>query len=240
MNEYLSHDDLRAALPEQALEILDGRTRAEVLAHVEMCASCAEELEQFTETADALVHLAPGIEPPVGFESQVVERIRATAQGTPARRRRAPVLLGIAASFLLAFGIGWVAHAATSSNRAPATAIRGHVAERTLVDANGAVGAAYVYTGSPSWMFVTVSVPGAPTAVRCTVVDTNGQRQVLGTFALASGKGAWGTPLPVPFSSVRGIELSTRTGGVVASLGQSNWSYTTSAGSHHYPISWGA
>ncbi|HEY8081065.1 MAG TPA: hypothetical protein VIE15_03165 [Acidimicrobiales bacterium] len=215
-----THAHLRAQVADQALGILDGRGRAELLAHVEQCPECADELESLTAAADALVRLAPGHEPPVGFESRAVDQMRAASPGHA--RRRAPLLAAVAASVLVAFGLGWTAHVASSR---PTTRVAaGQVAERDLAGSGHTVGAAYVYTGSPSWMFITVSLPGAPSAVRCTVVTTSGHRHVVGTFALASGRGVWGAPLPVSFTSVRSIELATANGTVVARLANGAWS----------------
>src|SRR6516165_824986 len=62
-------------LSELALGVLTGRERARVLAHVESCPRCAEELEQLSRTADAVVQVAPEAEPPLGFEVRLFERM---------------------------------------------------------------------------------------------------------------------------------------------------------------------
>jgi len=233
-DDISSHDQLESWLAEQSLGILDGRARAELLAHVESCASCATELEAYTQTADALVHLAPGIEPPVGFESRTLERMR--AQAAPARRR-APLLAAVAACVVLAFGLGWLTQFAIGSAPATPRVAVGHVAERGLLGGGRTVGAAYMYTGSPSWMFITVSLPGDPRAVRCTVLTSDGRRHMVGTFSLAAGHGAWGTPLSVSFASVRGIMLSTARGAPIAQLSHSAWSYAARAAARGVAIS---
>src|SRR5579872_5665273 len=68
----------RAELPELALGVLTGRDRARVLAHVESCPRCAEELEQLSRAADAVVQAAPAAEPPMGFEVRLFERMGMT------------------------------------------------------------------------------------------------------------------------------------------------------------------
>jgi len=73
-------DDYQQDLAELALGVLTGRQRAATLAHVDSCDHCAEELEQLSRTADAVVYVAPEEEPPVGFE------VRLRGRGRPRRR----------------------------------------------------------------------------------------------------------------------------------------------------------
>jgi hypothetical protein len=222
-NGIRSHDEYKADLAEHSLGILDGRARAELLAHVEGCEECAAEMAELTATVDALLHVPAGAEPPVGFESRVIERIRASRPAVIGRRRASPVLLSAAAAVVaLAFGVGWMLdHVTTTSS--PVQAV-GKMEQRSLQAAGHDVGLVYAYTGQPSWMFVTVDAPKAPSLVRCVVVTKSGQRDFVGTFALVGGKGDWGTALPVPLSSVRGIVLTTTSGTVVARLADTPWS----------------
>jgi hypothetical protein len=222
-NGIRSHDEYKADLAEHSLGILDGRARAELLAHVEGCEECAAEMAELTATVDALLHVPAGAEPPVGFESRVIERIRASRPAVIGRRRASPVLLSAAAAVVaLAFGVGWMLdHVTTTSS--PVQAV-GKMEQRSLQAAGHDVGLVYAYTGQPSWMFVTVDAPKAPSLVRCVVVTKSGQRDFVGTFALVGGKGDWGTALPVPLSSVRGIVLTTTNGTVVARLADTQWS----------------
>jgi hypothetical protein len=222
-SDIRSHDEYKADLAEHTLGILDGRARAELLAHVEGCEECAAEMAELTATVDALLHVPAGAEPPVGFESRVIERIRASRPAVIGRRRASPVLLSAAAAVVaLAFGVGWMLdHVTTTSS--PVQAV-GKMEQRSLQAAGHDVGLVYAYTGQPSWMFVTVDAPKAPSLVRCVVVTKSGQRDFVGTFALVGGKGDWGTALPVPLSSVRGIVLTTTNGTVVARLADTPWS----------------
>lgn len=64
-----------AHLEELALGVLGGRERAEALAHLAHCSTCAEREQQLSEVSDALVDLVPAGEPPVGFESRVLARV---------------------------------------------------------------------------------------------------------------------------------------------------------------------
>jgi len=61
---------------ELALGVLLGHERARILAHLDRCGKCQEDVRQLTVTADALLELLPGSEPPLGFESRVLALIR--------------------------------------------------------------------------------------------------------------------------------------------------------------------
>jgi hypothetical protein len=65
-------EDFERLGAELALGTLDGRERAEVLAHVEHCPNCRQELLLLSDIADRLVELTPSAEPPVGFETRVL------------------------------------------------------------------------------------------------------------------------------------------------------------------------
>ena len=81
-------------LPELALGVLTGRDRAQALAHVESCPRCAEELEQLSRAADAVVQVAPEVEPPMGFEMRLFERMGVADVRRPRRRRHGRAWVG--------------------------------------------------------------------------------------------------------------------------------------------------
>jgi hypothetical protein len=62
----------REIAAELALNVLPGRERVGVLAHLDRCAGCRDMVSALTATADRLVELLPGAEPPVGFEQRVM------------------------------------------------------------------------------------------------------------------------------------------------------------------------
>ena len=95
-------EDYADELAELALGVLTGRDRARVLAHVETCARCAEELETLSRTADSVLRAAPEMEPPLGFEVRLFERMGVT-DVAPRRRHRlrsrwVPAVVGVAAA----------------------------------------------------------------------------------------------------------------------------------------------
>ena len=119
-------EDTEASLAELALGILPGDERARMLAHLEGCERCQVEAERLTATADTLLHLAPEIEPPLGLEVRLFERLDVsvpTSESKVARKRiggslvrlshRGRVLVAAAATaaaIALGFGGGWLAN----------------------------------------------------------------------------------------------------------------------------------
>ena len=76
-----------------ALGIVEGEERGRALEHLAKCPDCRAEVEKFSEVADELLLLAPHREPPVGFESRVLERAAPGAQAqaaAPAAARARP------------------------------------------------------------------------------------------------------------------------------------------------------
>ena len=66
---------LSVALAELAAGILDRREEAALLDHLTSCPSCATEFDQLASAAKSLLLLVLEIEPPVGFESRLWDRI---------------------------------------------------------------------------------------------------------------------------------------------------------------------
>jgi hypothetical protein len=220
-----SHDDFQDELVEFALGILDGRARAALVDHVENCPECTERLHELSATADLLMYVPIGVEPPLGFESGIIERIR-QSQPLPTRwRPKGWQMLAAAAAVVVAsFGLGWSVDHGSSTPTTPVQAA-GSMKQRVLVANGHDVGTVYAYSGSPAWMFVTVDAHGAPVEVRCTVITTSGAHRYVGTFALASGRGSWGANLPVSFNAVRNVVLTSSSGAVVAQFNNSTWNY---------------
>ncbi|MGN9909707.1 zf-HC2 domain-containing protein [Phytohabitans sp. LJ34] len=109
MSEPPGCPEARELLPELATGALAGDERASALAHVEGCAACRRELAALSRAADALLLLAPPVEPPPGFEGGVLARLDADAGRAlgppasdanpagpaPARRQRRSLLAGV-------------------------------------------------------------------------------------------------------------------------------------------------
>jgi hypothetical protein len=226
-------DDHAENLAELALGILTGRARAATLAHVDSCPRCAEELEQLSHAADAVVSVAPEIEPPMGFEVRLFGRMGLTeapaAFEVPqsARKRalaqwssRLPrwVLASAAAVIALALGlgIGW----STGSSPNGGTPRQGPAGAEVAVGnltANGtSVGSVNTYGGSKPWMIVTLADSWSDGKVTCEVVTKDGVTHEVGSFTAKDGYGAWGAPLRVAPQDVQEAEVVSSTGKVIA------------------------
>ena len=202
-----------------ALGTLSGRQRAVVLQHLEGCARCGEEVEQLSLAADALLPLAPEINPPAGFEVRVFERmgIEMPSRGRSAISAPRRVALGIAAALIVlggAFGIGlWVERPPVSTSSSPPVA---RLFESDLTSANHYRGELYLAQGNPGWLFMTIRGLGTTGNVTCELVTAGGRHLTVGTFWLASGSANWASPLSVPAGTVRTASVVASDGTVLA------------------------
>jgi hypothetical protein len=200
--------DLSAEL---ALGILQGRERAEALAHLERCPACHEELLLMGDLADRIVSLTPSAEPPAGFETRVLAAIAPKAK--PARRR--PVALVLAAAVVAgAIGVGGWAIGRGS----------GHGAGTSP---SGVVTAAFVSNGEPvgqlvesrssyPWVYMAVDTDLGRSTVICELTESDGRVVKLGRFQLKGGSGQWGAAVPAGVTHVTGARLVDGAGVTVA------------------------
>ncbi len=208
-------------LAELALGILTGRERARVLSHVGSCPRCAEELEVLSRAADTVVLAAPEMEPTLGFEVRLFERMGVT--DVPRRRRRlrpsrwVPAVVGVAAvAAALALGLS------LASGPAPAPTGTAHAqGSRQVVTAdltaNGrTVGHVITVGGAKPWLSMTLDDSAARGTVHCVVVTKDGVRHDVGTFDARAGYGAWMAPLPVDPADVHTAEVVSPSGTVIA------------------------
>ena len=79
-------EETRELAADIALGIADGEERARALDHMADCPECRTRMERLSSVADELVLLAPGTEPPAGFEARAAENMR-DAPPRPAWRR---------------------------------------------------------------------------------------------------------------------------------------------------------
>jgi hypothetical protein len=201
-----------------ALGTLSGRERAIVLAHLEGCAQCSEEVEQLSLAADSLLPLAPEVNPPAGFEVRVFERmgIEVPSRGRPALSGPRRLVLGVAAAVVAvggAFGVGlWVDH-----SPAPAPAQAGPALfESDLTSANHYRGEIYLAQGHPGWLFMTVDGAGTTGYVTCRLETQSGVDITVGKFWLSAGTATWASALSVPAATVRTASVVTSDGTVLA------------------------
>lgn len=209
MNE-LTCSQLRDLDAEFALGVLPGEQRAAALAHLERCPDCREHIEQLTMVGDTLLDLVPGSEPPLGFETRVMQRLNPTR---PPRRRRL-ALVAAAAAIALVFGLGgWIA----GTRAQPTQTHRDHVLlEAAFTSGSGPVGTIYAYDGRRDWVYMWVRVSPDVDQVSCRLVRRGGGTVELGSFRLAKGRGYWAAPIRVDPLDVSRAEVVAADGAVLA------------------------
>lgn len=208
------------ALAELALGTLGGRERATVLEHVDNCHHCAAEVEDFSHALDALLSIAPAVEPPLGFEVRLFQRL---GLAPPHRRRRIPVrtrrmrnsLLAAAALIVAVAGFATGDLLATSS---PAkTQVAAAALDGVLRGAGGAtIGQVVVTTGSPAWLYMYVEGNHHAQKFWCEVRLKNGHSVELGSFWTGNQSASWSSKLNMPASEIAGARLVSDKGITVA------------------------
>jgi Putative zinc-finger len=179
-----------------ALGIVEGEERGRALQHLAECPDCRAEVEKYSEVADDLLLLAPHREPPVGFESRVLDEVLPAPQ--PKRRRRLRLVLAPAAAALAAAAIVLVIVA-------PDLRLASHY-RHTLDQANGKefesyalragdthAGTVFSYEGSPSWVHIDVDPAHRAGLTGAELVTDDGSQIPLGWFHLDSWGGSGGS-----------------------------------------------
>jgi hypothetical protein len=209
-------EQVRALAPELALGITGGDERATALGHLAECAECRRHVEALSTLGDELLLLAPTEEPPVGFETRVLERIHPPA---PRRRRRfAPVATAAAAAAAAAAvtaGAMWLGfredRELASSYRETLAAANGKYFDASKLSAPGGavVGNVYGYEGSPSWILVTVESARRPRTATydAQLITNSGDRVPLRSLHVSNGKGSGGEAIPIPLDQVAEVRL---------------------------------
>ena len=208
-------------LAELALGIATGRDRAETLAHVGSCPACQAEMEQLALAADAMLEVIPGVEPPLGFEVRLAERLRAgraPRQAAPVRwwsRRPSPALACLLAvlALVIGAGAGWLVrggHTPATGRASFGTGAGGSVSSRPLASGGHELGYVTVYSGAApgsGWLFMSLDVGSWSGAASCRIRLADGRDVVLGTFWLDHGYGAWGVSLAPGTGRIRSAEV---------------------------------
>lgn len=203
-------------LAELSLGTLTGRMRSEVLAHVECCAPCRAELEQLSVVSDALLQLAPRVQPPVGFELRLKERLQAPASRRPGRARRLGALCAAAVVMVvLGFGLGALVTPGGGVSRGRAGTA--NVTTANLTSRGRVLGEVMISAGRPAWVFMTINGRAWPPTVRCEVTLVGGRVETIGSFELSGEYGAWGAPLTSAARQVRSARLIAPDGTILAS-----------------------
>jgi hypothetical protein len=219
--------EVEGSLAELALGTLAGDERARVLDHLDHCPQCRAEVERQVATADALLQLAPGVEPPLGFESRLFSRlgiaepppVTAAHPGRVAQlslRSRAWVAAAaVTVAIGLGFGGGWLANPGATAT-GPTQPSGAATATATLTSGTRQVGTVSTYPGSPGWMLMTIHDGTVNGPVICQVGLADGRQVVVGSFSLDYGYGAWAVQLPNSTSPIRSARVVEPDGTVVA------------------------
>jgi hypothetical protein len=209
--------ETREVLPELAAGAATGPGRARALRHLAACVACRRELAALTTVADELLTLAPAVEPPAGFESAVLARLKA-AEVTPGRGRRGCGFLSAAAIAIAATIAACAALGATADDHRLAGAYR-----ETLRIANGTVltarpfttpdgiraGRVFVYQGKPSCVFVVVEYDGATGPYDVNLVTRDGKHLRLADVDVVRGEGSGGTAIDMTVDQIAAVRLSS-------------------------------
>ncbi len=204
-----------------ALGALGGRQRARVLTHVESCPGCADELEHMSRLSDTLVQVAPEIEPPLGFETRLFERMGVTPPASARRRRMrrwAPATVAavaaVAASLALGLGLS------LPSSTPPTVTARGGSHAARLVSAplleHGRTVGRVAIDGPNRWMSMMLADSSVRGTVDCVVVTRDGTAHHVGAFVAQAGYGAWIAPLHVNPADVTEAQVVSPSGTVIA------------------------
>jgi hypothetical protein len=205
---------MRDDLIEFALGTLSGRSRALVLDHLETCAHCTAESEALADAADTLLWLAPEAEPPLGFETRVIERFRGTGAGRQIDRRRRLSLFAVAALLVAVMGVGIGAVATQGGGNHPSATQRPMTGR--LVSDGHVLGDVTISAGSPSWMIMDVDTGKISGVVWCEVTLANGRSETVGKFTISHGYGSWVAPIKASGRDVRSARIVNGEGTVLA------------------------
>jgi hypothetical protein len=199
-----------------ALGVVGGEERARALEHLAHCPDCRRELELMSEVADELLLMAPEREPPIGFESRVLERV------TPrAKSKWRMVALAAAAAVVLAAVTAGVVYRAGGHDRLLAAQYErvlsrfdGEYFQTAQLEGSpsGASGQVFGYQGSPSWLFVLVPGQSDEGSYEITLETRLGKQVALGTVDVTATGGSWGKAIPVDLGEVARVRLEDANG----------------------------
>lgn len=210
----LSCAEVQDMAGEMGLVVLVGMERAAVLEHLEECGSCRALVDDMAELGDSLLLLGPEAEPPAGFESRLLQRVHERGAAVVRRPRRFAVSLaglGVAALGATGVAVGLAVSGGSSFSVVPSSALQqvgGREMAVAVLSAHGTeVGQAFLYSGSPSWLFMTVESNQVHGVVTCEVQTTSGSTVVVGTFDVAGAYHAWGSTIAVAPDQIKTVRL---------------------------------
>ncbi|WP_214368039.1 anti-sigma factor family protein [Pseudonocardia sp. H11422] len=181
------------------------------LTHLQCCPPCRSQVEGLARVHDRLRALIPDAEPPPGFESRVMDRLR------PARPTTGWRMAAAVAVTVVLLGPGWV----PAANTAPGPQAGGVAGQRSVLFAalttqGGETGQAYAYPGDPSWLYMYLEAERPGGMVTCTLLFRDGTRMASAPIPILDGDAFWGGPAPVDRTMLAGVRVTDEAGQVVA------------------------
>jgi hypothetical protein len=178
--------DVREVAPDFAFGILDGEARSDVLLHLDQCTACQRYVSELSETADAMVLLAPEAEPPPGFERRALDRIMETSRR---RRWRTTKLVAVTAAAAAILSVVTVRIVDESRTPTPTVAAPATQSVAMVGDGGNRVGTVDVVSGSGGMTLdVRVSYGLSAGDYEIVLVSSAG-KQSLGTMTVSDGHG---------------------------------------------------
>jgi hypothetical protein len=208
--------ETREMAPDLALGIVEGEERGRALQHLADCPDCRAEVERYSEVADELLLLAPRREPPVGFESRVLDEVLPAPQ--PKRRRRLTLVLApvaaAAAAVAITLGIVWNDVEAGRNYNSTLEKANGKQFEAySLYGGGGAfAGTVFSYQGAPNWLLITVD-PAHRTDLRSAELVMNDGSQVRLNWFHLDPSGSSGGGIAVDPHKVNVLRIQPGQGG---------------------------
>jgi hypothetical protein len=132
----------------------------------------------------------------------------------PGRMRRVLAAAAVGLAVIVAGLGGWRIGAGTAP---AANSAAGPLTSASLLSAtHQSVGQIFVYSGTSQWVYMSVDMETGNEPVTCQLVGKDGQVTKIGTFQLADGYGAWGSPNPGNVGTLAGARLVSADGTVLA------------------------
>ena len=193
--------------PELALGTLPGDQRASVLAHLDGCGRCRRLVKELADTADALLLLAPEVEPPAGFARRVARGLR-----PPRSSRWRPAAAAATVALIVGLALGFMPGRLGGGSVAMV-----RMASFAPARGESLSGQVFARADHPAWLFMTVSDPASEETYTCELVLKDGRHVAIGTFAIRNGSGSWGRTLDVDVGAIESVRLMDTHGAMVAS-----------------------
>ncbi|HEY0813544.1 MAG TPA: zf-HC2 domain-containing protein [Pseudonocardia sp.] len=206
-------DTCRELAPELALGLLGGDERAAVLAHLQRCERCRDDVAALTGLHERMRTLVPPVEPPAGFETCVLRRLAHAGLPQPSRSWARGLAVAAAAIVVVCatFVGGWMA-GATSPATPASQSVRPELLAVPLTSGDRPVGRLFVKPATPSWIYLYVDAPAGAARLKCEFLRHDGSSAATAMLTVRSGDAHWGGPNPAGTTDVR---LTDETGGFV-------------------------